>query len=47
MVVLRASGVTRDALESVEGLGEALIKSDKCIDVESGGVITPASATTL
>ena len=26
MVVLRASGVTRDALDSVEGLGEALIK---------------------
>ena len=40
MVVLRASGVTRDALESVEGLGEALIKSEKCVDVEAGGVIT-------
>ena len=47
MVVLRASGGTRDALESVEGLGEALIKSEKCVDVESGGVITPGKCYNL
>ncbi len=47
MVVLKASGATRDALDQMEGLGEALIKSDKCIDVESGGVITPGKCYNL